>query len=261
MKMIALAKDAGCRVGTTTNGMLLDEKTVQQLIALQLDTLCISLAGTNSANDRIRKGTSLRRLLETLGMISDMKKKSNSLYPEINIAYLVLRSGLEDLNRLPDMLSGLGIADIILSTLDFVPQGPLAEEVVRPRSKEEFNALSRRLSAVKEKAMDHGINLCYHLVNPFAPCLVCTENIEKAVFISSTGAVSPCVFTNLPIDFNEDQANGTFQSYQPLIFGNIQELTLPQIWQSKSYKQFRTSFLQCSPPAPCKTCPKLFIGC
>lgn len=261
MQMIALAKDAGCRVGTTTNGMLLDEKMVQQLITLQLDILCISLAGVDSANDRLRKGTSLRRLLDTLGMISDMKKQNSSHYPKINIAYLLLHSGLDDVNQLPDMLAGLGIADIILSTLDFVPEGPMAKEVVRPRSKDAFNALDRQLRAVREKAKAHGINLCYHLVNPTAPCQVCTENIEKAVFISSTGAVSPCVFTNLPITFDENQADGRFTSYQPLIFGNINELTLPEIWQSKDYKQFRASFVQYSPPAPCKTCPKLFIGC
>jgi MoaA/NifB/PqqE/SkfB family radical SAM enzyme len=55
--MVRLAKRAGCTVGTTTNGMLLDETGCHRLMDAGLDILAFSLAGTTSAcNDTARGG-------------------------------------------------------------------------------------------------------------------------------------------------------------------------------------------------------------
>ena len=63
--MVAAAKAAGVRVGTTTNGMLLDTVRARALVNAGLDIMAFSLAGTSAAyNDRIRGGTRLDAVLE-----------------------------------------------------------------------------------------------------------------------------------------------------------------------------------------------------
>jgi len=260
MKMISLAKDAGCRVGTTTNGILLDEKTVRRLIESQLDILCISLAGTDKTNDRIRHGTSLKNLLETIRMIRDIKENTGSRYPEIHIAYLLFKTGMNDLKQLPEMLRGLGVSEVVISTLDFVPSASFESEAIRPSTENEFNALCDQLNAVKEKARQCGINVYYQLVNPAIHSLTCTENIQKALFVSSDGTVSPCVFSNLPVFEKNNQAFDSSGKYQRMVFGNINDDPISEIWRQKAYAKFRKSFYYYNPPEPCKACPKLFIG-
>ena len=260
IKMIVLAKDAGCRVGTTTNGTLLDEKTIRRLIESQLDILCISLAGTDETNDQLRKGTSLEKLLETIQRISVIKEETNSRHPEIHIAYLLLKSGMNDLNQLPGILHGRGVSEVVISTLDFVPSKSLESETIRPSTEKEFNALCNQLNAVKEKGRQYGINIHYQLANPANHCLTCTENIQAAMFVSSNGAVSPCVFTNLPVSQKTEKNLYSSQNYQRTVFGNINDDPVSEIWRRKAYAKFRKSFYYYNPPDTCSTCPKLFIG-
>ncbi len=64
-KMASIAKKEGLRVGTTTNGMLLDQERATRLIDTGIDIIAFSLAGTNEqSNDRIRKGTRFLKVIE-----------------------------------------------------------------------------------------------------------------------------------------------------------------------------------------------------
>lgn len=260
-EMIFLAKKAGCRVGTTTNGTLLDNDTIRRLIASELDILCISMAGTDrETNDQIRKGTSLDALLETLKKIKTIKKTNNSRYPAIHVAYLLMKSGLNDVNQLPEILQRTGVSEVVISTLDFIPDPALAAEAIRPSAAKEYDSLCHQLERVKKRGADEGIRIHYQIVNPAAHYLTCTENILKTAFISSDGGVSPCVFTNLPLKPDTHPAPMFVEKYHRIVFGNIADDPVPQIWRRKTYSKFRKSFLQANPPAICTTCPKLLIG-
>jgi MoaA/NifB/PqqE/SkfB family radical SAM enzyme len=76
MTMIRLAKEAGCKVGTTTNGMLLNKKVITQLVAPGLDMLAFSLAGVDKSNDTVRLGTRIDTILEAIALLSEAKKNS-----------------------------------------------------------------------------------------------------------------------------------------------------------------------------------------
>jgi len=158
------------------------------------------------------------------------------------------------------MLRGLGVSEVVISTLDFVPSKSLKPETIRPSTEKEFNTLCGQLNAVKEKGRQCGINVHYQLVNPATHCLTCTENIQKAMFVSSDGSVSPCVFTNLPVSQKIDKNLYPSQRYQRTVFGNINDNPISEIWRRKAYAKFRKSFYYYNPPETCAACPKLFIG-
>jgi MoaA/NifB/PqqE/SkfB family radical SAM enzyme len=64
----AIVKDvhaAGCEVGITTNGDLLDEAR-SWIVAEPVDVLTVSLAGLGESNRRYRDGGEARELLEVL---------------------------------------------------------------------------------------------------------------------------------------------------------------------------------------------------
>ena len=56
-EMVRMAKAVGCRVGTTTNGMSLDEEQCLRLVQEGVDIVAFSLAGVDERSDLIRQGT------------------------------------------------------------------------------------------------------------------------------------------------------------------------------------------------------------
>jgi len=276
-EMVCMAKAAGCRVGTTTNGMLLEADKLTELARSGVDVIAFSLAGCTETNDVFRKGTRLAQVLETIRQLTMVKEKEKSTRPEIHIAYLLLRSGLEEIEQLPVILAGLGISQVVISTLDFVPLPTLECEALIPASQDEYSRLRAQLDRLAAIGKQFGLDIHSQIVAPqdaidemclsangerdFAAFLpmtrpACTENIQNAVFVSASGEVSPCVFTNLPVKLSEAVAARMGWPYQPMIFGNIRSRSLEAIWQSQAYRAFRHSHHAGSLKGPCQACLK-----
>jgi MoaA/NifB/PqqE/SkfB family radical SAM enzyme len=257
-EIAAFAKGAGCKVGTTTNAMLLNEERIRKVIETGIDILAFSLAGTGESNDSIRKGTSLKKVLKAIETLSREKEKREKTAPEIHVAYMLFRSGMAELDSLPSLLEGLGVSQVVVSTLDFVPTEELRNEAVIPTTREEYKELCSHLDRLVEAGREKGLAVHYHLVSPGQRRKVCTENIQKALCISSDGAVTPCVYTNLRVSGTYYDLQGKTVSYERMVFGNIRERDVKDIWKEKSYEVFRRSFCKRELAPTCQKCPKIW---
>lgn len=274
-ELLGLAKAAGCQVGTTTNGMLLDEAICQRLVQEGLDVIAFTLAGVDERNDQIRRGTSIEQVLETIRMLNRIKEQANSPRPEIHIAYMLLRSQWEALQGLPGLLQGLNISQVIISTLDFVGEPTLAEETICPESEQEYLEWRSKLEAVVAAARQSGLDIHYWLASPpyepseeTAPAPEseldlsfllsqpesCTENIRRAAFVSSDGEVSPCVYMNIPVSEAHYLSGGLERPYRRITFGNGQRSRFDAIWRCMDYSTFRSNHQKHNLPQFCQAC-------
>jgi len=254
--MAALARDAGCRVGTTTNGMLLNPERIASLVASGLDVVAFSLAGTDFHNDAIRRGTRLEQVLETIRALDREKRRVNSRKPDLHVAYMLLRSRIEDLEVLPSLLEGLGLSQVVISTLDFVAASELEAEAIRPVTTGEYEDLEIVLQRVVRSGEQKGLPIHYQLPLRGRKRSDCTENIQRSLCVAADGSVTPCVFTNLLIPGGRYLLQGQEHGYERLVFGNINQESLKDIWRKKDYRLFRGSFSR-GPLSPfCEECPK-----
>jgi MoaA/NifB/PqqE/SkfB family radical SAM enzyme len=254
--LVALAKQTGCRVGTTTNGMCLDIRNIYSLVTSGLDVIAFSLAGLGERNDTARCGTSFQKVLDTIEHLNRVKAQFGSARPEINLAYLLLRSGLPDLENLPRALWGLGLSQVVISTLDFVPTRELAGEIL-PASEAEEAELRLLLEEVVRLGRHYSLEIHYSLRPVRQRPLICPERVDRALVISADGEVSPCVFTNLPVSGVNYLADGEEIPYRHLVFGKIKEQSLEAIWRQPAYANFRRSFYTGKLALPCRQCRKL----
>jgi MoaA/NifB/PqqE/SkfB family radical SAM enzyme len=254
--MAALAKEAGCRVGTTTNGMLLDVPRMERLVELGVEVVAFSLAGADAKNDRFRPGTSLEKVLAAMESLQQMKERHGRAQPEIHLAFMLLRSGLPDLGRLPGLLEGLCVSQVVISTLDFVASGELALEVLRPGTPEEYQEMEAGLQAVAAEGEKRGLKFHYQLPYPGRTRQACPENPTRGLVVAADGGVSPCVFLNLP-GWTTHFTWGQELPYQPLSFGNVNVRSLEDIWSSKDYTAFRRNFKNRKIPSFCLHCQKI----
>lgn len=255
--MAALAKGTGCLVGTTTNGMLFDAPKILQLVESGIDLVAFSLAGMDQTNDLVRRGTSLKQVLAAIATLSRVKERLGSATPAIHLAYMLLTSGLKELEELPNKLQGVGVSQIVVSTLDFVAAKELAGEALRSAEAGEYEEIRSRLEGLVQLGKKCGLDIHFQLKEPGSGRSVCTENVQRALVISAEGLVSPCVFTNLPVSAVSYYHEGREHPYHQLFFGDVNERTIREIWSQKAYERFRRSFGGGRLAAPCRECAKL----
>ena len=255
--MVAIAKSAGCRVGTTTNGMLLDRERIPRVVESGMDLVAFSLAGTAGKNDAIRRGTNLKKVLETIQALSGEKTRMGKSSPEIHVAYMLLPSAMEELEHLPSLLEGLGVSQVVLSTLDFSPSQDLEVEMLLPPTEAEHKRLSTRIETLVEAGRERNLDMHYRVVYPGVRRDTCTENVQRAMCISADGAVSACVYTNLSVSGAFHYRHGNRLPYERVVFGNVKDDPLPVIWKKKDYVAFRRSFRDGKLAGACRGCPKI----
>lgn len=237
------AKEAGCQVGATTNGMVATEALLERCVTEGLDVLAFSLAGTDPGQDNIRRGTHLEQVLTAMKTLARLKAAHGSSTPRVHVAYMLLASRLGDLTRLPGLLAGLGVAQVVISTLDFVAAPELEPEVV-----ETSPALLAALARLRREAMAAGLEVHDRWSTPASK--PCTENPLRAIVVAADGAMSPCVFAALP------EIGGAGAAHR-LSFGNVRELDPLALWHDPAYREFRRSLAAGKPPPLCRTCRKL----
>ena len=108
-----------------------------------------------------------------------------------------------------------------------------------------------------EAGRKKGLSVHYHLGSPEQRREVCTENVQNAFCVSSDGAITPCVYTNLQVSGTYYDLQGKKVSYHRMVFGNIQETDVNEIWKQKSYRAFRRSFRKKELAPICQSCPKI----
>lgn len=259
-EMVRIAKECGCRVGTTTNGMLCDDKTAERIVREGLNIIGFSLAGTTDHQDEIRRGTRLRRVLEAIRLIDHHKKMSGSHLPEIHVAYMWLRSGINEIKELPTLLEGMGVNQVVVTTLDFLSHQNLSNEIVHARNANEETLLRRIASEVTEDGARRRLDIVFRLVATQRPPGMCTENVTGACFVSSRGLVSPCVFMNMPLPANDCTGEAGLCTPESLTFGDINDKSLSSIWTRKAYRTFRSDHAGNRSIPSCCGCPKLFVS-
>ncbi|MGQ9824815.1 MAG: radical SAM/SPASM domain-containing protein [Desulfotomaculales bacterium] len=256
--MVSLARQAGCQVGTTTNGILVDAPLAARLVASGLDFISFSLAGTTTErNDFFRQGTKLEKVLTAIRFLQEAKAKAGATRPAVHISYLLLRSGIGELPLLPDLLEDFGVDQVIITNLDFVPSPALEKESLFLSRKESAEKLLLTLQEVVTRGKEKGLSIYYQLGVPGLKKQECSENVQRAFFISADGLVSPCVFTNIPALKATHLVHGVVNQYERKTFGNVHERSPFNIWRQKAYVDFRRSFSAGQLTAFCRDCPKL----
>ena len=268
-QMVQMVKSSGSQVGFTTNGTRLDGEVLSKLLDSGVDTMGVSLAGiAPDIHERLRTGCDFGQLDEGLRQLKEMKQGHSGEGPSVNIAFMLLRSNWHELGQLPLLAAQWGVSQIVVSNLNLIGSEGMQEESLLTHP-ELWPEVAARLENTKQEASERGIALHYHMPDLENPCPLCTENVLTTCFVSTQGDVSPCVMTNLsvrggaaPLHYFKDQA----YALENFTFGNINEMSLREIWNGKEARQFRAGFekrLEMKAPglhylaAPCQHCYKL----
>ncbi len=151
---------------------------------------------------------------------------------------------------LPELMHKLQVPVAVISTLDYIPSPELEALALPPHKTEELARAKAILEEASAKAKEYDVQLFYALPSMKANTQ-CRENIQKSLYVSAQGNISPCVYLNVPIQEEAAQDRA--------VFGNVNEENALDIWQGEAFTAFRQSHAAgCPSQALCMNCVKRF---
>jgi MoaA/NifB/PqqE/SkfB family radical SAM enzyme len=282
LDMIRVAKDAGCRVGFTTNGTRLTVPIAEQLLDVGLDILAVSIAGATPATHAgIRVGSALGEVLDHVRGLVAVRNGRRSRRPKVEIFFLMTTTSIAELPEAAELAASVGADELVATNLDYVPTA--VQDELRVFGRRLHGTESRRAVAeARVRAGRAGLAFRAYPLD-LAEAAVCDANPLKVLFVSSDGQISPCPYLGLAGQTEIPRMLDSQRLRVPRLgFGDLREQELLAIWESPDYRAFRGQFRArraaglvsavaatagarppgpgTLPPAPdpCRTCPKLF---
>lgn len=230
-QMIEVAKKH-CKVGLTTNGLLIKEY-IDDL--LKTDLVAISVASADgNLHEKIRK-CKLEKIAEGIRLLSELRHKR----PKITITTMMLKSTIETLPSIIDFAAECGVDEVIANNLDYIPSKDLVGmEIFEVNSKPSAEKFIRM---AEKKAEEKGVEFI-HRPLLMEEALVCAENPTKTCLVTVDGLIAPCVYLHLPTTskFIRRYFGGKKVEVPKTYFGHVSEFD--KAWKSKKYRGFREVF-------------------
>jgi len=186
-EMIDVAREH-CRVGLTTNGILIDRHLEE---ILKLDLLAVSVASAVAGEHMWIRGYSLEKLKENVKLITEQRSKR----PKIVIATMMLKNTVEKLPEIVDFAHECGADEVVANNLDYIPSENLVGLEVFGESSDQ--GILNLIKKAEERAKELGINFVAKPVK-LEEVLVCAENPVKNCLFTVDGRIAPCVYLHLP---------------------------------------------------------------
>ncbi len=244
----ALARKAGCAVSSTTCGLDMNEDLAGRIVESGMDVLAFSLAGTDGATNAIREGAPFERACDGIRLVQRVRKERMAAHLELHCAYLLLADRMDAVKKLPELAAGLGLHAVVVSTLDYIAVPGQETLAFAPREADKIARARELLEEAAERARALGVAFHYALPG-MEPLAVCREAIDRTLYADAEGALSPCIYVNLPTRENDPLRR---------VFGNAREGDAFACFQGERFAAFRAALARGEPEAPCLNCAKRF---
>jgi radical SAM protein with 4Fe4S-binding SPASM domain len=250
--MVAYAKERGIQVGFNSNAQLLTRDRADQLVALGLHWLHVSLDGaTAETYEGIRARSDFSRVERNLRGLQEAKRQADADRPSVQVVFVAMRRNLHELPDLVRLVSSWGVDEVHVQGLshDFADTDPAGSYAgIREFAHEESLAhadpavVAEVFARAREEAQRCEVRL--RLPGKGAPARRepgqpgCTWPWDAA-YVTSSGTVQPCCMV-----MGDDR----------VAMGNLAEADLADIWSGQAYAEFRAALMSDIPPAVCAGC-------
>jgi MoaA/NifB/PqqE/SkfB family radical SAM enzyme len=230
IELIGILKASGSYCITNTNGTLINFAVADELIKMKFDELRITtMAGTPDVYVRTHPGATeemFRKLKQTLMYMAERKAALKVKKPEITLAFIVIAQNYDSVFEFAEFAANVGADGVLYRPVDDIEDPGLANTV--PTEKQAISVLEQ-LRAVKPFLESRGVS---HNIGYFSKIFrnqLDTEMLYRHI---------PCYYGWLSTVIDTDsRVYACCRCYEPL--GDIHENKFSEIWNGKSYRQFR----------------------
>jgi radical SAM protein with 4Fe4S-binding SPASM domain len=276
-RMLALFSEHKTDIGFFTNATQLNAEKIDQLIAMRIGTISISIDGaTREVFEKIRHPAKFDVVVENARALVRRRRELGSVLPRLQIAMVLMQDNLHELSALVRLAKDIGAEGVYTMFVSRVhtPQGkPVFDHQLVERTPAKTNAALHEAKAVARELgirflapaplpepdsssspdapaasaatgadPQTSLELLPGQVLPERPAdrVMCSHPWNQYV-VWNDGAVSPCCRIR-------DDVDG-------LKFGNIRDSDPATLWNSPAMVRLRERLATGCPPAACIRCP------
>lgn len=275
-EMIRIAADTGAEVELLTNGTLLTETMIRQIMEAGLSRLWISIdelitetgPGTDAASgppDHSGHGHT-EKVLQNMRLLNQIRQNQLSSF-SLGITFVAMRSNVHQLANLPYFISKYLVDEVNVSNIAPVEEssgeemlysalvdmysGPGMGSVLPTVRLPMFDMnIPEVASGIQNLMKKQNFQLCVNDQPILRKAGYCKFVKEGMAFVRSDGAVAPCMAL---LHNGYTWLKDIRRKITHCSFGNIREQPLSEIWNSAEYKAFRKKF-DTFDFAPCLYC-------
>ena len=160
---IQTTKDAGCEVGFSTNGTLLNRDLAARFVRMGLDWIAFSIdAATSKTFRKIRKGSSFDAVIDNIKALRDIKIQMNSATPRLMMVFVMMTGEQENYHELPeyiDLAHTLGVEHVTAKNLDVITKDGDFERGLFRHNEDLLPGVESVREMAKKRAEELGIDL------------------------------------------------------------------------------------------------------
>jgi MoaA/NifB/PqqE/SkfB family radical SAM enzyme len=244
MAMLRYAKSKDIYIDFSHDFYTYNDKIGRELIELGIERIYFSIDGcTKETYEKVRIGSDFERVIKNIRSFIALKKEMKSPLPEICYRFAFFKDNWREVPWLPKLVHDLGdVSDEpsinFVGLLEFEQTKGL--EVELPGCEKEL---------ADQVAKDYGQSLYWSHVThdeaKKAPCHFCVFWTEPYIMISGHVVPDCAVLMSNRRPFLESNS-----------FGNVNDMSLIEMWNTPKYRQFRETLR--NPKAPV---PSICLGC
>ena len=252
-RMVRYLKDRGTYVLFNTNGTLLRPKKFQDMIDTGLDEMRVSLdAADRESYLRVRGKDFFHRIVRDVGKFTAYQQATGATTPRVSLWLTGTKETIDQLPAFVRLAATVGVKEVHLQRLVFDEAGygmARAENSLFESTRAEELAAIREAEAIglelgvtlnASGATEPGISLKRQSESqPWSTC----RRPWSLMYFTAHGRALPCCI-----------APFSLRGYSQYTLGDATQQTLSEIWNSPTYRDFRSSLLSEKPPAPCQNC-------
>lgn len=236
---IAEARSAGCETGFLSNGLLLREDRLKNLLDAGLDWICISMDGaTADMYAKIRIGSDFDRVCENVGKIAKLR---SGKIPKTMINFVLMEMNFHQIEDILRLASRLGVDQVNFKQCDVIrgEQGR-GLGLFGPKETRQIKQLQKSLEKAKRLAKKLNLQTTDF---PFTPQEqpVCEQDPRDSIFIRYDGTVAPCI--NLAIG-GPTTFLGKEVTMPSVHYGRLPDDDLLELWHTDTCRFYRQRFQQ-----------------
>ena len=211
LEMVQYAEKKGVYTATSTNAHFLNDEKAKLTIESGLSRLIISIDGTTQDTyQSYRVGGKLDKVIEGTKNILKWKKKLKSNKPHTIFQYLVVRPNEHQIPEVKQLAKQLGVDEVKFKTAQIYDYQNGSDLIPQNLKYSRYKKDAEGIYQIKNPLLNH-----------------CWKMWHSCVF-TWDGNIVPCCF-------DKDAQHS---------MGNIHQNSFQEIWQGKSYQQFRTALLK-----------------
>ncbi len=227
-----------------TNGMLLDEKRIENLLQRKVHYITVSLDGCKKETvETFKTGVDFNRV------ISNIRKLRQIGGDKILLRTIIVsqKDNINELLEYVDFCANLGVKKITVTGMTLHSSEMSDYCLYSKNGMKDVDALYRK---ARKKALTLGIDLSFKgtKLEPIG----CGSSMSSSMYIDINGDIVPCLYLSRKAPFF---LLGQFGTTEPVIWGNVLADDPYKIWTSDKCIRFRRILYERKLPRECNLCP------